>query len=45
MKKEIEAIVKNKLDEFEEVLQIVKEEIDIKMVKVRQDFDIGYLKK
>jgi hypothetical protein len=42
---DIEKIVKVKMDEMQNMMNVTKEEVDVKLVKIRKDFDINLLKK
>ena len=45
MKKEVQGIVNARLGAVDETIQATKEEVDLKMVKIRKDFDMNDLKK
>lgn len=45
IKKDIERIVKVKIDEIQEVLNETKQEVDGRLVKIRKEFDLNLLKR
>jgi hypothetical protein len=45
IKTDIEKIVKVKMDEMQDMMNETKQEVDVKLVKIRKDFDINLLKK